>query len=181
MWRYYHCPDPCHELRTARRCGERIEWKQPACRWHHVILVAALIGPFFIAGSTSIPTDGDLDPTFGVGGVVMTDFNASTDLANAVALQSDGKLVITGTTCTGNDFSDEDFAIARYNADGSLDASFGTNGKVTTDFPGLTGVISAVVVQPDGKIVVAGGAYPLFTFAGDFKVARYDPDGSFNT
>ena len=150
-------------------------------RWHHVILVAALIGPFFIAGSTSIPTDGDLDPTFGVGGVVMTDFNASTDLANAVALQADGKLVVAGTTYTGNDFSDEDFAIARYNADGSLDASFGTNGKVTTDFPGLAAVISAVVVQPDGKIVVAGGAYPLFTFAGDFKVARYNPDGSLDT
>ena len=145
--------------------------------WHYVILVAAIIGPFFVAGSTSIPTDGDLDPTFGDGGVVMTDFNTSTDLANAVALQADGKLVVAGTTYTNNDFSDEDFAIARYNADGSLDTSFGNNGRVTTDFPGLAAVISAVVVQPDGKIVVAGGAYPLFTFAGDFKVARYNPDG----
>lgn len=149
--------------------------------WYYLILVAAIIGPFFIAGSTSIPTDGDLDPTFGVGGVVMTDFNTSTDLANAVALQADGKLVVAGTTYTNNDFSDEDFAIARYNTDGSLDASFGNNGRVTTDFPGLAAVISAVVVQPDGKIVVAGGAYPLFTFAGDFKVARYNPDGSLDT
>src|SRR5215216_6425785 len=106
-------------------------------RWHPVILLAAMIGPFFIVGSTSIPTDGDLDPTFGTGGVVMTDFNTSTDLANAVALQADGKLVVVGTTYTDNDFSDEDFAIARYNTDGSLDASFGNNGRVTTDFPGL--------------------------------------------
>jgi uncharacterized delta-60 repeat protein len=149
--------------------------------WHYLILVAAMIGSFFIAGSTSIPTDGDLDPTFGNGGVVMTDFNTSTDLANAVALQPDGKLVVAGTTYTDNDFSDEDFAIARYNTDGSLDTSFGNNGKVTTDFPGLAAVISAAVVQPDGKIVVAGGAYPLFTFAGDFKVARYNPDGSLDT
>jgi uncharacterized delta-60 repeat protein len=149
--------------------------------WHYLILVAAMIGSFFIAGSTSIPTDGDLDSTFGNGGVVMTDFNTSTDLANAVALQPDGKLVVAGTTYVGNDFSDEDFAIARYNPDGSLDTSFGTNGKVTTDFPGLAAVISAVVVQPDGKIVVAGGAYPLFTFAGDFKVARYNPNGSLDT
>jgi uncharacterized delta-60 repeat protein len=126
--------------------------------WHHVILLAAMIGSFFIAGSTSIPSDGDLDPAFGVGGAVMTDFNTSTDLANAVALEADGKLVVAGTTYINNDFSDEDFAIARYNVDGSLDASFGNNGKVTTDFPGLAAVISAVVVQPDGKIVVAGGA-----------------------
>jgi uncharacterized delta-60 repeat protein len=150
-------------------------------RWRYLVLVSAIIGPFFIAGSTSIPTDGDLDPAFGDGGVVMTDFNTSTDIANAVALQADGKLVVAGTTYINNDFSDEDFAVARYNADGSLDASFGNNGKVTTDFPGLAAVISAVVVQSDGKIVVAGGAYPLFTFAGDFKVARYNPDGSLDT
>jgi uncharacterized delta-60 repeat protein len=156
--------------------------KSPNNRWHYVILAAAIIGPFFVAASTSIPTaDGDLDPAFGKGGVVMTDFNTSTDLANAVALQPDGKLVVAGTTYTDNDFSNEDFAIARYNTDGSLDTSFGNNGKVTTDFPGLAAVISAVVVQPDGKIVVAGGAFPLFTFAGDFKVARYNPNGSLDT
>jgi uncharacterized delta-60 repeat protein len=149
--------------------------------WRYASLLTAVIGSFFIAGSTSIPADGDLDPSFGTGGVVMTDFNNSTDLANAVALQSDGKFVAAGTTYTDNDFSDEDFAIARYNTDGSLDASFGNNGRVTTDFPGLAAVISAVVVQPDGKIVVAGGAYPLFTFAGDFKVARYNPNGSLDT
>ena len=147
-----------------------------------VLLLSALIASFFfIAGATSLPTDGDLDPTFGTGGVVMTDFNTSTDLANAVAVQADGKLVVAGTTYVNNDFSDEDFAIARYNTDGSLDMSFGTNGKVTTDFPGLAAVISAVMIQPDRKIVVAGGAYPLFTFAGDFKVARYNPDGSLDT
>src|SRR6266550_6529444 len=150
--------------------------------WHYVILVAAIIGALFVAGSTSIPTaDGDLDPSFGSGGVVMTDFNTSTDIAYAVALQPDGRLVAAGITYTDNDFSNQDFAIARYNVDGSLDASFGTNGRVTTDFPGLVAAISAVVVQPDGKIVVAGGAYPLFTFAGDFKVARYNPDGSLDT
>src|SRR4029450_2106701 len=149
--------------------------------WQYISLVAAIIGPFFIAGSTSIPSDGDLDPSFGFGGVVMTDFNTSTDIAYSVALQPDGKLVAAGITYTDNDFSNQDFAIARYNVDGSLDASFGTNGRVTTDFPGLVAAISAVVVQPDEKIVVAGGAYPLFTFAGDFKVARYNPDGSLDT
>jgi uncharacterized delta-60 repeat protein len=150
-------------------------------RWRYIFLVAAIIAPFLGAKSTMIAADGDLDPAFGAGGLVMTDFNNSTDIAYAVALQSDGKLVVAGTTYTNNDFTDEDFAIARYNADGSLDASFGNNGRVTTDFPGLAAVISAVVIQPDGKIVVAGGAFPLFTFLGDFKVARYKPDGSLDT
>jgi uncharacterized delta-60 repeat protein len=145
---------------------------------HYIILVAVMYGSFFGAGLTTLAADGDLDPAFGSGGVVMTDFNNSTDIAHAVAFQPDGKLVVAGTTYMSNDFSGEDFAIARYNADGSLDASFGNNGRVTTDFPGLAAVISAVVIQPDGKIVVAGGAFPLFTFLGDFKVARYNPDGS---
>src|SRR5215208_2458694 len=185
MWRYYYCQRRKHSMsRNANSAPLRAKDCMGTSRsssWRHVILLAAITGPVFIVGSTSIPTDGDLDPTFGTGGVVMTDFNTSTDLANAVALQADGKLVVVGTTYTDNDFSDEDFAIARYNTDGSHDASFGNNGRVTTDFPGLAAVISAVVVQPDGKIVVAGGAYPLFTFAGDFKVARYNPDGSLDT
>jgi uncharacterized delta-60 repeat protein len=126
-------------------------------------------------------TDGDLDPSFGTAGQVMTDFNFSTDIANAVAIQPDGKLVVVGTTYRNNDYSDEDFAVARYNANGTLDTSFGVNGKVTTDFPGLAAVASSVVVQPDGKIVVAGGAFPLFTFAGDFKIVRYNPNGSLDT
>jgi uncharacterized delta-60 repeat protein len=122
--------------------------------------------------------DGDLDPTFGTGGMVMTDLNHSTDLANAVAVQADGKLVVVGQTYKNNDYSNEDFAVARYNTDGTLDTTFGAGGRVRTDFPGLAAVPSAVVIQPDGKIVVAGGAFPLFTFLGDFKVVRYNPNGS---
>jgi uncharacterized delta-60 repeat protein len=122
--------------------------------------------------------DGDLDPSFGIGGKVTTDFGQSTDLANAVALQRDGKLVVGGMTYVNDNFSNEDFALARYNADGSLDPSFGVGGKVTTDFPGLAAVISAIVIQPDGKIVVAGGTFPLLVFLGDLTLARYNPDGT---
>ena len=122
--------------------------------------------------------DGDLDPSFGNGGRVMTDLAHSTDIAGAVAVQDDGKLVVVGTTYKRNDYSTEDFAVARYNPDGALDPSFGNRGRVRTDFPGLAAVPSSVVIQPDGKIVVAGGAFPLFTFLGDFKIVRYNPNGS---
>ncbi|MBS0444402.1 MAG: hypothetical protein JSR59_00490 [Proteobacteria bacterium] len=126
----------------------------------------------------ALAAPGDLDPTFGRGGKVMTDIGFSTDIATAVAVQPDGKLVVVGTTYTNNDFSDEDFVIVRYNANGTLDSTFGVNGKVVTDFRGLAAEPSSVVIQPDGKILVAGGAFPLFVFAGDFKLARYDPDGT---
>ena len=122
--------------------------------------------------------DGDLDPTFGSGGTLMTDIGQSTDIANAVAIQADGKLVVVGTTYKHNDFSDEDFVVTRYNTDGTLDITFGRGGKVRTDFPGLAAVPSSVVIQPDGKIVVAGGAFPLFTFLGNFEIVRYNPNGS---
>src|SRR5439155_25730461 len=107
---------------------------------------------------------------FGTGGMVTTAINRSTDIANAVAVQADGKLVVVGQTYKNNDYATEDFVVARYNTDGTLDNTFGVSGRVRTDFPGLAAVPSSVVIQPDGKIVVAGGAFPLFTFAGDFKV-----------
>src|ERR1044071_7201284 len=110
---------------------------------------------------------GDLDPTFGTGGTVMTDINRSTDIANAVAVQGDGKLIVVGETYKNNDFSTEDFVVTRYNTDGTLDNTFGIRGRVRTDFPGLAAVPSAVAIQPDGKIVVAGGAFPLLTFLGN--------------
>jgi uncharacterized delta-60 repeat protein len=133
---------------------------------------------WLISSQVAQAAAGDLDPTFGTSGTVMTDINHSTDLAQGVALQADGKLVVVGQTYKNNDYSTEDFVVARYNTDGTLDTTFGAGGRVRTDFPGLAAVPSAVVIQPDGKIVVAGGAFPLFTFLGDFKVVRYNTNGS---
>jgi len=142
------------------------------------IVTAAIVLTWFISLQVAQAAAGDLDPTFGTGGKVTTDLRRSTDIANAVAVQADGKLVVVGQTYKNNDFSNEDFAVARHNTDGTLDTTFGAMGRVKTDFPGLAAVPSSVVIQPDGKIVVAGGAFPLFTFAGDFKVVRYNSNGS---
>jgi uncharacterized delta-60 repeat protein len=145
------------------------------------ICATAIVTTLFVSMQMAQAADGDLDPTFGTGGTLMTDIGRSTDLANAVAIQADGKLVVVGQSYKNNDYSQEDFVVARYNTDGTLDTTFGGRGRVRTDFPGLAAVPSSVVIQPDGKIVVAGGAFPLFTFLGNFEVVRYNPNGSLDT
>ncbi len=111
---------------------------------------------------------GDLDPTFGSGGMVTTRFIGG-GAVQALALQADGKIVVAGSSAGRDDLSD--FALARYNPDGSLDPSFGNGGKVTTDFGGDDAAF-AVALQADGKIVVAG-----FSF-GQVALARYNSDGT---
>jgi uncharacterized delta-60 repeat protein len=112
--------------------------------------------------------DGSLDASFGAGGVVTTDFDSGAEAAWALALQADGKLVALGHRSQFN------FALARYNADGSLDASFGDAGKARTDF-NSGGQGYAVALQTDGKIVAAGGLG--YSSSGDFALARYNPNG----
>jgi uncharacterized delta-60 repeat protein len=125
-------------------------------------------------------SDGSLDPTFGNGGRVTTDFSGQCEEAFGLALQSDGKMVVAGGVDIDCDISFDDvpfneFALARYNSDGSLDGAFGgSGGKITTDFKsqGQFGWANDVVLQPNGKIVVAGVHY------GGFGLIRYDADGS---
>jgi uncharacterized delta-60 repeat protein len=116
--------------------------------------------------------DGSVDTTFGTGGTSTVDFGG-TDQANAMALQPDGKLVLVGTTSTGGG----DFAIARLNADGTLDTSFNGTGKRTINLGGSPDNAFAVAIQPDGKIVVAG----LAGGVGDMVVTRLNANGSNDT
>ena len=121
-------------------------------------------------------TDGSLDASFGSGGKVTTAFGGATDQAYAIAIQSDGKVLVVGSASNG---SNDDFALARYNSDGSLDASFDSDGRVTTDFGSAADVAYAVAIQSDGKIVVAGSASNGSN--DDFALARYNSDGSLDT
>ena len=138
-------------------------------------------GKIVVAGESNVNfalarynPDGSLDATFGTGGKVITDFGGI-DRARALALQPDGKIVVAGESAPFTGLSD--FALARYNPDGSLDASFGTGGKVTTDFGGTADRADALALQPDGKIVLAGGSSSVSASV-DFALARYNPDGS---
>jgi uncharacterized delta-60 repeat protein len=116
-----------------------------------------------IFGATNIKAaPGDLDLSFGSGGKVIT--GGSLNIARAMAIQSDGKIVVVGEGATG-------IAVVRYNTDGSLDTSFGGTGIVITP----VGKASSVAIQADGKIVVAGSS------GNNFAVVRYNTDGSLDT
>jgi uncharacterized delta-60 repeat protein len=119
----------------------------------------------------ALAAPGDLDPTFG-GGWVITDFGGSPGVAYALGIQPDGKLVAAGSV-------DGDFTLARFNPDGSLDATFGISGTVTTDFGG-SDTARALILQPNGKLVVAGD-YRRADSAYDFTLARFNPDGSLDS
>ncbi|WP_165914477.1 delta-60 repeat domain-containing protein [Streptomyces sp. AcE210] len=138
-------------------------------------------GKIITAGRTSVgddfalaryTTDGSLDTSFDTDGKVTTDFGGMEE-ARGVVLQADGKLIASGFTSSGGNF---DFALARFNTDGSLDTSFDTDGKVTTDFGG-TDQAFGVAVQTDGKIVTVGDS----SVGGGFALARFNTDGSLDT
>lgn len=113
--------------------------------------------------------DGSLDPSFDGDGKVTATFTDDHDFALDVAIQSDGGIVAVGTG------SFTQFGVMRFDADGSLDGSFGEAGKVLTDITGGLDVAFALAIQPDGKIVAAGRAAGA---GGRFALVRYDTDGT---
>ena len=132
-------------------------------------------------------TDGSQDAGFGTLGIVTTQAGTSTLIsgsrAQAVAVQTDGKIVAAGFANVDSPIPHPDFGLVRYNGNGSLDTNFGNGGKVTGTFAGaLTFSASAtsLLIQPDGKIVVGGVVQSLST-ANDFALARYNNDGSLDS
>jgi uncharacterized delta-60 repeat protein len=124
----------------------------------------------FKFGLARYNADGSVDDAFGSGGKVTTSFFGRGDRAVALALQPDGKIIAGGNAViTGGDgtVAVRDFALARYTPGGSLDATFGQAGKITTGFGGDS-FATCLAIQPDGKLVAAGTA----GFA-DFALARY--------
>ena len=172
-----------------------------AARVHRLVVGCVALCALAGASPAQAAPNG-LDSTFGGDGKVTTDFagDGTPDRGNAVAIQPDGKIIAAGDTHVAGPHSpfENDFALARYNANGTLDTTFGGDGKVTTDILGNCAteeipfcgddIAGAVAVQPDGKIVVAGwtviasiGPGPKTALATDFALARYNADGTLDT
>ncbi|HET6867778.1 MAG TPA: PASTA domain-containing protein [Solirubrobacteraceae bacterium] len=120
--------------------------------------------------------DGSPDTSFNGTGKVTTAIGPDDDIAAAIAVQPDGKLVLAGHSYTG---SQDVFALVRYNPDGSLDTSFHGSGKVTTAIGTAQDDASSLALQPDGRLLAAGASYTGSSY--DFALVRYNPDGSLDT
>jgi uncharacterized delta-60 repeat protein len=125
-----------------------------------------------------VAEDGTRDSTFGTNGVASADFTGFRDSANAVIQQSDGKLVLAGEA--GGGLDPGKIALARFNTDGTLDSTFGSDGRTLVDLGSGTGSRAVdLAQQPDGKLVVAGA-----TYSGESSrlvFARFNTDGSLDT
>jgi uncharacterized delta-60 repeat protein len=143
------------------------------------IVVSGISNDNFVLARYNL--DGALDSTFSFDGKQITNFGGI-DGTEDVAIQSNGKIVVTGTRCLGAGWPNGncDTAIARYNPGGALDTTFSGDGKLTTDFGGGTnGTWSGVAIRPDGKITVAGYMRNGSNF--DFAVYRYNANGTLDT
>lgn len=143
-----------------------------------LILITAM-SVFYFSPLRVRAAAGDLDPSFGVGGKVVTDVPGYTgEAGNDVAVQPDGKIIVAGSAVNSTNGT-SDFVVLRYNPDGSLDTSFGIDGKVLTDFSNSNDNANAIALQVDGRIIVAGYA-STSGLPPNFAVARYDLNGDFD-
>ena len=122
-----------------------------------------------VFGLVRYSADGTLDNTFGSSGKVITQFIGDA-VPSSLVVQPDGKIIAGGSSYTPTSFAD--FALARYNTNGSIDNTFGTGGKLYTEMGSGTNIITSLALQADGKIV-AGGILNAGTTS-DFALARYD-------
>src|SRR5262249_22506156 len=120
-------------------------------------------------------TAGALDTSFGTGGrVIATASGFPGDYANAVAIQSDGKIVVAG-------YSNGHIGVIRLNTDGALDGTFGSGGVLYASFTSGFGFINALAIQADGSIVAAGQSYDFGLSHYDFNVARLTSTGALDS
>ncbi len=142
---------------------------------------AGITGQSIIVSPSAPGTSSNLAPSFYSPGrgVVAADFGSTSESAERVLIQSDGKVLIVGSASDGIG-SNSKIALARYDSHGVLDAAFGDGGKVATSIASQSGVFDAAI-QADGKILVAGYSVSLTTGNGQFTVIRYSAAGSIDT
>jgi uncharacterized delta-60 repeat protein len=121
-------------------------------------------------------SNGSLDTSFGVDGKATTDFGASMDVTNAIAIDSNGKIILAGYSNIEGNYN---FAVVRYNIDGTLDTSFSADGKLTTDIGADDDVARSIAIDGNDKIVLSGYSYIGGNY--DFAAVRYNVDGTLDT
>ena len=119
--------------------------------------------------------DGSIDSSFGNSGIVLTPFANPNTYLNSAALQSDGKIVAAGYVQKSTEY---DFVVVRYNADGDLDDTFGSNGVSFLETPNFYDECNSIVIQDDGKIILAGESISGSTNIQNVKLVRLNTDGS---
>lgn len=140
------------------------------------ILVAGEVsnGGAYDFGVVRYLANGTLDPAFGTGGIASVSIAPNNDFPKGIFVRADGKIVVAGA-------ADINFGVTRLNSNGSLDTSFGTAGKVVTDFGASTfDYAEAALMQSDGKIIVAGRVSTA-TRGYDFGLIRYQENGALDT
>lgn len=149
-----------------------------------------LIGGSTVSGSVSeydfllmrLNANGTADNAFGTGGKVMTDLHSFDDEARSLTVQEDGKILLSGWTAVfSDDFWNPDFAIARYNSDGSLDNSFSYDGQFVSPINGVSTTNDfafTTIIDSDGKILLGGGSSSSDNSSSTFVIMRLNNDGS---
>ncbi len=128
----------------------------------------------FLSLNNIYSQDGSLDYSFGSSGKVITDFGLTNEYGYDLAIQSDGKIIVVGKTYAGTNY---DVAIARYNTNGTLDNTFGYGGLIVKNLQNYDDIGQAVILQPDGKILIAGTTFNG-SFIRDFCLLRYNSNGT---
>ncbi len=125
-------------------------------------------------------TNGTLDTNFNSTGIIFNSFeNGGDDGGYSIIVQPDGKIIVCGSSYIG--LNDDNFALTRYNNDGSIDITFGTNGTTITDFGSSYDYCLSSLLQNDGKIILGGMKVNGTTYNRDFCLARYDSNGILDT
>jgi len=147
-----------------------------------IVVIAELTDPATDGdfGVVRYQANGTLDTGFGAGGEARAYFTNFINTPNDAARQPNGDIVVVGDAENATDTVNE-FALARFTAAGTLDGSFGAGGKVTTSFGGVLNPATAVLVQPNGDILVGGSDLKVAKTPTLTALARYNPNGSLDT
>ena len=147
------------------------------------IVVAGAAEPIsenFDLAIARLNADGSADATFGIDGMTVLDLGGNNEVALGIALVEDGKLVVAGFSNANTDF---DVAFARFNADGTLDTTFGTSGSVLVDANGENNLAHSLTQQADGKLIACGSILPSPQdfLVGDMMAVRINANGTVDT